>query len=235
MSDKDLFGNELAIIEPTPMALIQLGIQSGMDVGAMERLYALAERHEENEGRRAFGVAIASFQSDMPAIEKTRKADRFKYAGFDDIMLIAKPIASKHGICIGFDSDHGEGVIRVTCRLRVGSYHEDKSLTVPVSTKLAVSNTQQYGAALSYAKRYCLCAALNIVVTDEDNESKLEPQITEDHANEIDDLLKRSKSNAAQFLKYIERDSLVDMTERDYRIQRPILLNKIKLMKRADT
>jgi hypothetical protein len=36
---------------------------------------------------------------------------------------------------------------------------------------MRVNETQKFGAALSYAKRYALQGALNIVVTDEDTDA----------------------------------------------------------------
>ncbi len=222
-------------VPPHPLAILAKAVEGGaMDVGVLERLSALAEKWQANQAEQDFGEAIAEFQAAMPPVHKGRSADRFNFAGFDDIMAIAKPILSESGISISFDTDHGDKQIKVTCRLRVGSYHEDKSLTVPVDGELRVTETQRYGAALSYAKRYCLCAALNIVVTDEDDENKLDKLLSEDEMNELSVLLERSNTSPEDLCGKINRTSLADVTSHDMDTWvRPTLKAKIKRLAEA--
>lgn len=218
----------IARVEPTPMMLIQSAIDHGIDIDKLERLFELQQRWEADQGKKAFAEAIAAFQNEMPPIEKKRKADRFTYAGFDDIMAVARPILSKHGITIGFDTQQQEnGQIKVTARLRVGSYHEDRSFAVPVNNQIRVSNTQQFGATLSYAKRYCLCAALNIVTVGEDKEGDLREFVNKEQIAELSDLLKRTGSDIPKFLQWAEADSISEMTVATFHEAVPMLKRKL--------
>lgn len=230
MSDPLLIGDDEVTTETTlarhetpqnatsPLALLQSAIEQGATAETLERLVGLHERMERNADQKVFGSALAAFQQELRPIHKGRKADRFQYAGFDDIMREVGPLLAKNGISVGFDTTHGDKVLEVTARIRVGSYHEDRKFTVPIPASLKVSEPQQYGAALSYAKRYCLCAALNIVVTDEDNEDTLQgnAEATAEQIAEIKALLDETDADRDKFFAWLGVPSLSQMTQRDY-------------------
>lgn len=199
---------ELSVVPANPLTILSRMVERGADPTSIERMSALAERWQEIASREKFATALAAFQAECPAIHKGRKADRFQYAGFDDVMKVAGPILARHTISVAFDSQHTDKLLVITCRIRVGPYHEDRSFSVPVPASLKVSEPQQYGAALSYAKRYCLCAALNIVTTDEDNENNLLVRITPDQIAVINTQLQETGMGVDAFNKAFEIESL---------------------------
>lgn len=187
-----------AVAPSDPMAMIQNAMASGVSIADLSRLFDLQERWEKQRAQEVFAEALTGFQRDCPRVHKARKTAgnfSFGYASLDDIDAVIRPILARYGVVIAFDSEHttanNENVINVTVRVRVGSYYEDRKFGCPIPKDLRASDSQKWGAALSYAKRYALCAALNIVVTDEDDESKLGPEtITATQLLEIRDLLK---------------------------------------------
>lgn len=188
---------------PSPLLILDRLVQQGGSIEAIERMSALAERWQENLARQEFARAMAQFQRTMKPITKNRKADRFMYAGFDDIMREASPVLADCGISVGFDSEQNDKVLSVKCRIRVGAYHEDRSFSVPIPLSLKVSEPQQYGAALSYAKRYCLCAALNIVVTDEDNENAIDGVVDKNDVMEMNEMFDRFGMGEPEINKFL--------------------------------
>ena len=201
----------------TPMALLQTAIASGTSPNEMTELYALVKQMRADEAQERFAERLAEFQRDCPRIHKSRKTQgnfSFGYASLDDIDEKIRPILGRLGIVVTFDSEHttanNENVINVTVRVRVGSYYEDRRFGCPIPKDLRASDSQKWGAALSYAKRYALCAALNIVVTDEDDESKLGPDtITATQLLEIRDLLKQCpKDTESGLLNWLKLESL---------------------------
>lgn len=184
-----------------PFALIALGIERGIDPEKMKGLYDLYERHERNQAAERFGVALAAFQGACPTVLKHRKTKEsagssfgYNFASFDDVMAQAKPFLVANEISVSFDTNHNleKGILTVTARIRVGTHFEDKTFSCPVASSLKISDAQKYGSALSYAKRYCLCAALNIVTTDQDDDGKgTYEYISEDQVAEINTLLEK--------------------------------------------
>ena len=61
--------------QPTPMELMSQAIAAGVTTGDLERLAALQERHEQRQAERAFGEALARFQSLCPIIKRSKTAD----------------------------------------------------------------------------------------------------------------------------------------------------------------
>lgn len=211
-----------------PLALLQAAIEKGMDPDKLGKLMDLAERWEANQAAAAFGVALASFQSQCPVIKKKRKADvggkfSFQYAGFDDIDRVVRPILAECGLSVTFkaqdDAGNGNGNARrlkVTCQVRHGSHTEETTVNIPIPA-MSVNDTQQYGAAVSYAKRFSLCAALNIVVSDEDDDAaKLVQVVTEEQAAEIEALIAEKSVDLGKFLDWCQVASITDIPAANY-------------------
>jgi len=168
--------NELAEIQrveavsANPLSIIRaVASDPNCDVDKLERLMGLQERYEANEACKAYGHAIAGFQSKCPIIQKAKKADRYSYAGYDDIMVQIRPVLAEYGLSVSFSSGQADaGKLSIEITLQHGTHSETKRFSFPVPEQMRVNDTQKMGAALSYARRYALCGALNIVVSDED-------------------------------------------------------------------
>jgi hypothetical protein len=215
----------IATTEPkpatNPMALIQAAIERGIDPDQLGKLMDLQERHERNRAAETFGTAIAEFQRRCPRVHKGRKVDagplRYQYASFDDVMYQAGPHLSACGIALSFSTEANDKGIRVTVKVRVGIHAEESTLDVPVPD-MKVNGTQRYGAALSYAKRYALCAALNIVVTDDvddDANSCFDP-ITDEQEIEIAELIEAKGADKAKFLAWMGVTRIIDIPASDF-------------------
>lgn len=200
------------------LPVIERAIANGVDPDKLSKMLDLHERWTEARAKEAFGNALAEFQARCPAIVKKRETKggkwSFSYASLDDVMRVAQPILADCRISVAFDSEHktsdkGPAVINVTVRVRVGSYSEDRKFGCPIPTDLNASQPQQWGAALSYAKRYALCAALNIVVTDEDNDAvDVIETISATQMIELETLIQEKAVNLDRFLEWAGCESL---------------------------
>lgn len=177
---------------PTPMDIIAR-VASEADPDKMAKLMELQERWERSRAEAELAGALTRFQAECPPIHKGRKADRFSFAGFDDIIATIRPLLARFGLSVSFDTEHAEaGAMKATCIVRKGIASHRTTMSVPVPVELRVNKTQQFGAALSYVKRYTLCSALNIVVTDEDVDAEnlhSEAFITEQQAKTLANLI----------------------------------------------
>jgi hypothetical protein len=205
----------------TPLELIQSLVERpDLDPDKLGKLLDLQERWERNRAAEAFGAAVAKFQAKCPIIHKARTATinsskgsyKYQFASFDDVMRTAAPLLAECGLAVSFSTEPAENGIKSTCRVRHGTHYEDHTLTVPIPS-MNVNDTQRYGAALSYAKRYNLCAALNIVVSDEDNDAEsLCERITEDQIATLNEWIESTNTDLNRFLKWLAVDSLADMS-----------------------
>lgn len=200
-----------------PLVLLKSAIDKGIEPQKLGELMSLAERWEKNRAADKFAQSLTNFQAECPTVFKRRETGgdaKFKYAfaSYDDIMAEAKPLLSLHGIVVTFSTDPaGEKGIKITCHIRVGTHVEDTTLTVPIPA-MSVNDTQRFGAALSYAKRYAFCAALNIVVTDEDDDgARLMDTLTPEEVSQINALLKEKAADTKRFLEWAEADSVEDI------------------------
>lgn len=228
--------SEQTQLQPTnPLAIIERAIAAGMKPEDLKGLFDLQERHERNRAAEAFADAITGFQDECPVILKRRVAKikewSYGYAGYDDVMREIKDLLKRYRIAVTFSTDHTDKGIKATCRVRVGTHYEDHTLTVPVPGQMVVNDTQKYGAALSYAKRYVLCAALNIVVSDEDDDAAgLLENISEEQVKELQGLIKSKSVDEKRFLNWANIAQLTSMPRRDF----PKALDMLK-RKKADT
>ena len=217
------------------MTIMQKMVEQGSDVGQLERMIALVERWQDRNAQADFAAALNRFQSLCPTVFKGRATKEgssgfgYKFASFDDIMRAAAPALAECGISIGFDTtqDLEKGLLIVKCRIRVGSYYEDRTFACPVASSLKVSDAQKFGSALSYAKRYCLCAALNIVTTDHDDDGQGTIEfIDEDQVAALEAMIAEKNVDMVRFLKWAEIASLDRMLKTDFAKSKDMLVRK---------
>lgn len=169
----------VAVRSPEPLALIQSAIQQGLDPDKLTKLFELQERHEKAQAAREFAAAVTAFQAECPPVVKERAVKnangtpRYHFANYEDLMAVAGPILARHDIFVNFDTVPFEGMLMVTCKVRVGIHVEPSAVTVPLMAGGSGSNdVQALGSTVSYGKRYALINALNIVVVDEDDDAR---------------------------------------------------------------
>jgi len=190
--------NQNPNLDATPLALIQAAIEHKADPSYLSQLMDLQERFEKNEAAKGFASALARFQQACPIITRKRAAafkgvHAYNYASLDDIMRVISPILADCGLSVSFSAGAtptDPPMLTATCRIRCGIHVETAECTLPIPAEMRVNATQKMGAALSYAKRYALCAALNIVVSDEDNDAGgLGDTISEEQAITLGDMV----------------------------------------------
>lgn len=128
-----------------------------------------------------FSAALAAAQAELKNPLKNREVTvtprkrqdgsqpppyKFKYATFDAILEMARPILGKHSIAIVQTVANQGDVIMVTTRLMhsSGQWVEDV-----IGGKVENVGLQGMGAAISYLKRYALTAMLGVAADDDDD------------------------------------------------------------------
>lgn len=126
-----------------------------------------------------FATALAAFQAELPNVSKdqTARAGSYSYS-FADLTKIteaALPLLARHGLSwtamptllpdLGF-------VLHCSL-LHVGGHREDGNYPLPDQSK---HSAQEIGSALTYARRYALCAATGIAPGGEDDDGQAASQ-----------------------------------------------------------
>lgn len=227
---------EHPIQAPTPMLIIQSLVDRGEDPTAM---FNLAERWEANIAAEEYGKALAAFQGKCPQITKCRQIDLGGgkgplYASYDDIDVIIRPIMAEFGLSKTFSATVTEaGQMRVICKIRHGRHVEENEVTLPVPAQMRVNDTQKMGAALQYGKRYAVCAALDLVVTDEDRDAaNMFVGINEQQLATIEDwiALMGDKFKPRPFLKWLEIEKMSELPAEKYEMVVTELQSKAKAL-----
>lgn len=193
------------------LSAIKSGEVTAEKVAAMDGALKLCERMQERDAERQFAAAFVALQADMPKVQATKAVPnndgsvRYKFAPFEELMKQAGPLLQTHGFTVSFSSDFKEGRIIQTCTLQHTSGHKrSNSFAVRIGKgPPGASESQSDGAAATYAKRFALCDALNIVVGHLDDDAKVEGgTITPAQAVDLYNRVKATASDEARFLKF---------------------------------
>lgn len=212
----------LQTVEPTnPLAILAAAVERGADPEQLDKLLALQERFERNEAAKAFSDALAEFQRLCPPVVKSREAGtgnfKYAYAGYEDVWKVAGPYLADLGISVSFSTDQQDKGILGTIFVRKGIHEVSRTMYLPLPG-MRVNDSQQYGAAVKYVKRYLLEAALNIVTQGEpeDDAQCLYDRISDEQQVRLQEWIAEKQVNATRFLEWAGVDKLSDMPADKY-------------------
>lgn len=114
--------------------------------------------------------ALAAFQAELPRIGKGNTANTgtysFRYADLADVAAVVLPLLGKHGLSFSARPTLDDGgrfvlayeLLHTNGDSRVGAY------PLPAS-----GTPQQIGSAITYARRYALCAVTGVAADEDDD------------------------------------------------------------------
>lgn len=195
-----------------------------VDVTKLEKLLDMQERVLRRRAEIAFNVAFAQLQSELPVIQQNGSISvggvtRSRYALFEDINEAVKPFLKAHGFALTFKTHTSKGEAVVTGILMHAEGHrEETDITLEADTSGSKNSVQSIGSSISYAKRYCLCALLNITSRGEDDDGSRGnvKRITDDQAATLQALIDEVKADRSKFLRYMKVSKLSDIPATKY-------------------
>ena len=116
--------------------------------------------------------ALIKAKAEFNAIQKdgTNPHYKRKYATLDAVLDAVTPGFSKYGLVIIQTTEICEGQTTLQTHL----FHESGERITSTYPLPEISDSQKFGAALTYARRYAVCAILS-VTADEDNDAEGAP------------------------------------------------------------
>lgn len=144
--------------------------------------------------------ALAAFQAELPRVAKVNEAkvrsDKgnyvYSYADLTDVTEVAMPLLGKHGLSFIATPTlrDGQFVLAYTLQHESG---QDVGGVYPIAA--ALGNPQQVGSAITYARRYALCAVTGIAPggDDDDAQAATEAAAQEAHQQRVNEQRDRTQ------------------------------------------
>lgn len=143
---------------------------------------------KQSETIKTLSESLVKAQSEFVTLPKNVQGYGYKYTDLDTVVMSIKPILAKYNLAFLQGLTMLEnGKIGITTRVfnSIGEYIED-TVALP-DVELAKGNSaQKVGAAITYMKRYALCAMLGIS-NDEDTDATTtqQPKVAPQQARNI--------------------------------------------------
>lgn len=168
-------------------ALASAAANPAMDVGKVEKLFAMHKELQDREAEQAFYDAMARAQADIRPIAKDRRNDHTKswYATLAAIVDEITPMYTGQGLSVSFDTYSPErdkdmpalekGWHRVIAIVAHRGGHSKRfHLEAPLDDagKDGTKNKtgiQAMGSTVSYLRRYLVCMIFNVATADDND------------------------------------------------------------------
>jgi hypothetical protein len=214
-----------------------------VDVSKMQALLEMKMRLDQIAAEQAFNLAMKAAQDEMVPIVRNCQNSQTgsKYASLEQIDYEIRPIYTKHGFSLSFNSpDVAAGELRLSCDVRhIGGYTKAYflqgalDLTGPKGTQNKTS-IMALGSSVTYLQRYLTRMIFNLIIKGEDKDGVIMTGfITEDQTNKLLDLLIACGSDKnpdieSGFLKFMEAKVIGEIQKRDYEKAHTALSAKLR-------
>lgn len=200
---------------------------SDVQVEKLEQLFELHRRVKEEGNRTVFAQSLAQCQAEMEPIAKdsNNPATRSRYASLDALDRAIRPIYTKYGFAISFNTAASQienHVEVIAYLLHSSGFERTFRVDIPADGKGARGNdvmtkTHALGSAITYGRRYLLGSMFNLQTTDKvfrDDDGNAaggsDGLITSDELIELQSLIKKGVTDQDAFKKYLAQTFKVD-------------------------
>jgi len=167
---------ELQKVETSPLSLIEMAIDKGLEIDKLERLFELQERHEKNKAAKAFKAAMVEFQMNKPELIKSKKVDhgygkaKYSFLPLPKLQKAIDHVLSKFGLSYRWEIENKDNGLRVICIVSHVDGHEERtSMDGPRDESGKKLPIHQIGSTRSYLERYTVESAFGLS-SDEDTD-----------------------------------------------------------------
>lgn len=206
----------------TPMDMLNRAVESGASIEMMEKLMALQERWEANQGRKAFDNAMAAAKAEIPTITKNREVDftsqkgrtHYRHEDLSEIARVVTPILARHGLSYRYKTQTEGQTVSVTCIVSHRDGHSEENTLVAGADNSGNKNSiQQVGSTITYLQRYTLKAALGLAASSDDDGKSADDDgpITESQLEHLRSLMDDVGADVERFCKYFKIEALPEL------------------------
>lgn len=214
-----------AQVEDTSLlaAITRASSDPNASIDKLDRLIGLYERMQADEARRDFTGAMNKAQAEMSPIAADAMNDETasRYASYAALDRALRPIYTKHGFTVSFDTETAEldSYERVICIVdHVGGHQRTHRADIPSDGKNdagveVMTRVHATAGAFTYGQRYLLGLAFNIAV-DKDRDGNVVRQVdtvTVHQVAELAGLIDATGAPQSQFLRLLKVDALSNL------------------------
>lgn len=224
----------------TPMAMLDRALSTGAGIEVLTQLFALQERWEANQARKAFDAAMSAARAEIPPIFKNRQVDfstskgrtNYRHEDLGEIARTVDPILARHGLSYRFTTDSQlNQPVTVTCIVaHRDGYSVQNSLSAGRDDSGNKNSIQAIGSTITYLQRYTLKAALGLAAADDDDgrrsDQVIEQTITEAQQEELLGLMRETGTDPVKFCEVAKVEALEHLLSRDFEGAKQLLLRK---------
>lgn len=210
--------SENEVSEPTNMLAVieRASANPAVDTEKMRALLDMQKEIVRYKAEMAFNADFAAMQSDLPVIAKTGEIKvnnvvRSKYALFEEMNEIVKPILQRHGFAVLYKTNSQKGEVTVSGTLMHREGHREMTeLTLEADTSGSKNSVQSIGSSLQYAKRYIMASLLNLTTAGEDDDGARAATkfVSETQVADLQAMIDEVKADKQKFLRYMKVESL---------------------------
>lgn len=200
--------------QATPYSIIQLAIEKGASIDQLEKLMALQERHESNEARKAYVVAMAAFKKNPPKIDKDSTVSysntKYNHASLANVTEKINAGLSAHGLSASWKTTQTDKITVTCCITHVMGHMECTSLSAAADTSGAKNAIQAIGSTISYLERYTILAITGLSTHEQDNDGQSYGNVAtidEKQQSQIIDMMADKNVIAEQFLSWLSQNT----------------------------
>lgn len=168
---------ELPVVHGTPMSMLAVAVQKGMDIETIKELRALQKDWEADEARKAFNIAFTAFKAEAVIVIKNKSVDAGpligkRYAELFSVVDAVTPALSRHGLSVAWKiTKDDKDWIEVTCFMKHTMGHsESVSMGGPPDIGGAKSPIQARASTVSYLERYTMKAICGVAEQGDDKD-----------------------------------------------------------------
>jgi ERF superfamily len=150
-----------------------------IDVDKLDRLLIMRERENARLAEQAFAAALAEAQTEMVPVvaDSSNPQTRSRFASYAALDRAVRPIYTKHGFGLTFNTDDSPGPeqARTICDVcHSGGHTRRYRIDMPVDGKGArggdvMTKTHAMGSGVSYGMRYLFRMIFNLAVDHDDD------------------------------------------------------------------
>lgn len=241
LTTRDELPLDVARPQPTVADMLHIVVEKGIsteNVAAFKELVQLHREEVKMNAEKEFAAAFVRLQQELPVIPGTRSIPdkqnniKFRYANFEDIDAIVRPICLRNGFTYAFrETGIESGRVTVTMTLQHEGGH---SREIPYSVRIGsgppgANESQADGSGHTYAQRGAIESGLALRVVGARDDARMEGgPITEDQAFELERRVKETNSDVAAFLKLAGSPSFKGILSSKYDMLDQLLARKEK-------
>lgn len=161
------------VADPMVAMIERVAMSPDVPVDRLSALMDMRERQMAKEAEQQFNRAFAAAMAEMPNVPRSGKNKHLNtsYSTLDDLIKTVRPVLSRHGLSMNWQTSIDGPTINVTASVRHEAGHTiSTTLSGPRDTGKQMNALQGGGSTETYLKRYSGFGILGLSSGDENDD-----------------------------------------------------------------